>query len=90
MGVANLRQRQHNHAASMGRFARAAVDAANRTQVDPKVPSSPFISMRCGIATGPVSAGVMGRSRPRYCLAGNTVRPPDVQAVGRDPSTTRP
>ncbi|EGD83230.1 guanylate cyclase [Salpingoeca rosetta] len=70
MVAAGCPEECEDHALRIARLAIDMVHAAN--SVISPLDGEP-LSIRVGIHTGPLMAGVVGRARPRYCFFGNTV-----------------
>ena len=72
-GVTNLMQDQCDHAVRMARFAIDVARGCCLIPIDITKPSGPFLSLRIGMHSGPVTSGVVGSLNVRFCLFGNTV-----------------
>ncbi|KAJ9516158.1 hypothetical protein QJQ45_024579, partial [Haematococcus lacustris] len=70
MVAAGLLLHDADHAATMLRFALAMQQAAGQVQMP--TGTGP-VRIRVGIHSGPVTSGIIGKIRKRYCLVGNTV-----------------
>ena len=66
MAVTNLTEDQSSdHAKRIAEFSLAAIDAANDTLIDMDDPDRGYLRIRCGFASGPVVANVVGSLNPR-------------------------
>ncbi|WP_168797793.1 adenylate/guanylate cyclase domain-containing protein [Aliishimia ponticola] len=69
MGACGLNDDGRDHLQRAARFALALVESSDALQR----PGAAPIQLRVGLHTGPVTAGVLGRTRPHYDIWGNTV-----------------
>jgi class 3 adenylate cyclase len=74
MAVSNLVADQaSDHAVRIAVFATRAILAARTTLVDADDVRQGYVCMRIGISSGPTVAHVIGTSRPKYTLFGDTI-----------------
>lgn len=72
--VAGMLPPRADHARAALRFALALHEAAAVTPVDPAAAGAPAVTLRVGLASGPVTSGVVGTLRARYCACHRACR----------------